>query len=400
MAPVIHALRNSGWATASVLFTAQHRDLSVPLLRLFEIEPDHVLDVMSAGQSLNELAARLLQSLPAALRLAQPDIVLAQGDTTTVMATALACFHEAIPFGHVEAGLRTGDMRDPFPEEFNRVLTGRLARLNFAPTGQAESNLLREGTDPASIFVTGNTVIDALQRIRTLARPNPVPLSPGQRLMLVTLHRRENFGAPMRRIFAAVKQLVQQNPDLVVVYPTHPNPAVQGPARAALSGLDRVLLWPALEYPELIAVLQQCHLVLTDSGGIQEEAPSFGRPVLIARAVTERPEAVSSGAALLVGTDQAGVVTAAQRLLDDPVVYAAMAQCRSPFGDGNASSRIVEILRRFLVDRWDAGVCGHHDGPPSWREPAMPVMASWANAADVCHDTIKGRTSGSNTTLD
>ena len=350
MAPVIRALRECSWVDTSVLATAQHQDLSAPLLRFFQIKPDRVLDVMHPRQSLNDLTARLLQSLPSALHAARPDMVLAQGDTTTVMATALACFHEAIPFGHVEAGLRTGNLRDPFPEEFNRVVTGRLARLNFAPTVQAGANLLHEGADPARVFVTGNTGIDALQHLIGELRSDPMPLDAGQRLLLVTLHRRENLGAPMQRIFAAVRQLVQQNADLVVLYPTHPNPAVCGPARDALGGLERVRLGPALNYPELIAAMRQSHLILTDSGGIQEEAPSLGRPVLITREVTERPEAVASGAALLVGTKQADIVAAAQHLLDDPAAYARMAQCRSPFGDGKASPRIVGILRDYFAD--------------------------------------------------
>jgi UDP-N-acetylglucosamine 2-epimerase (non-hydrolysing) len=344
MAPVIHELRRRPGADVSVLSTAQHRDLSVPLLRLFGIEPDYHLSVMTAGQSLHQLTTRLLDGLPPVFQEVAPRIVLAQGDTTTVMATALACFYSGIGFGHVEAGLRTGNMRDPFPEEFNRVVASRAAAMNFAPTALAKSNLLREGVDPASIFVTGNTVIDALNWVVARGIPMPLPIPPGARVLLVTLHRRESIGAPMRRVFAAIRQLVERYPDLLVVYPLHPNPLVGGPARDALGAMARVILCPPLDYPGLIAVMRRAHLILTDSGGIQEEAPTFGKPVLIARETTERPEAVDAGVAVLVGTDSDRIVRAARRLLDDPSAYAAMVRPISPFGDGHASARISDIL--------------------------------------------------------
>jgi UDP-N-acetylglucosamine 2-epimerase (non-hydrolysing) len=344
MAPVIHELRRRPWARVSVLSTAQHRDLSVPLLRLFGIEPDYHLAVMRPGQSLHELTTRLLEGMPAVFAEAAPRLVLAQGDTTTVMATALACFYSGIGFGHVEAGLRTGNMRDPFPEEFNRVVASRAAVVNFAPTAWSEANLLREGVAPDSIFVTGNTVIDALDWVVARGVPMPLPIRAGARVLLVTLHRRESIGAPMRRVFAAIRRLVERNPDLLVVYPLHPNPLVGGPAHAALGGLSRVMLCPPLDYPGLIAVLRRSHLVLTDSGGIQEEAPSFGKPVLIARETTERPEAVEAGVACLVGTDSDRIVAVAQRLLDDPEAYASMVRAVSPFGDGRASARIGDAL--------------------------------------------------------
>ena len=344
MSPVIHELRRRPWARVSVLSTAQHRDLSVPLLRLFGIEPDYHLAVMTPGQSLHELTTRLLDGMPAVFREAAPKIVLAQGDTTTVMATALACFYSGIDFGHVEAGLRTGNMRDPFPEEFNRVVASRAAAVNFAPTAWSQANLLREGVAPDSIFVTGNTVIDALDWVVARGLPMPLPIPAAARVLLVTLHRRESIGAPMRRVFAAIRRLVERNPGLLVVYPLHPNPLVSGPAHAALGRLPRVMLCPPLDYPGLIAVLRRAHLVLTDSGGIQEEAPSFGRPVLIARETTERPEAVDAGVACLVGTDSDRIAEMAQRLLDDPAAYASMVRAVSPFGDGQASARIGDIL--------------------------------------------------------
>ncbi len=348
MAPVIHALRSSPWARVSVLSTAQHRDLAAPLLAFFGIVPDHELAVMTAGQTLHDLTARLLQGMPAVFHAARPDMVLAQGDTTTVMATALACFYSGIPFGHVEAGLRTGNLRDPFPEEFNRILASRLATLNFAPTDTARANLLREGVDPGRIHVTGNTVIDALHW--TLARgvALPVPIPDHRRVLLVTLHRRESFGAPMLRVFAAIRRLVEQNPDLLVVYPLHPNPNVRIPAQDRLGGIDRVLLCPPLDYPGLIAVMQRADLVMTDSGGLQEEAPSLRKPVLVARDTTERPEAIEAGVARLVGTETERIVVAAQHLLDDRAAYAAMVRDISPFGTGQAGAQIGDVLSSFL----------------------------------------------------
>ena len=347
MAPVIHELRRRPWASVPVLMTAQHRDLTGPLLALFGIVPDYDLGVMTSGQTLHELTARLMNGLPTVFRQASPDIVLAQGDTTTVMATALACFYSGIPFGHVEAGLRTGDINDPFPEEFNRVMAARLAALNFAPTPRARLNLLREGVEASTILMTGNTGIDALHWVAARGTPGPMPIAAEQRVMLVTLHRRESLGAPMRRVFAAIRELILRNPGLTVVYPLHPNPMAANPAREALAGLPRLFLCPALDYPDLVAVMRRAAVVLTDSGGIQEEAPSFGKPVLIARETTERPEAVEAGVAQIVGTDTAAIVDAAQRLLNDPAAHAAMVRPVSPFGDGRASQRIADSLAAF-----------------------------------------------------
>ncbi|MSP00085.1 MAG: UDP-N-acetylglucosamine 2-epimerase (non-hydrolyzing) [Acetobacteraceae bacterium] len=360
MAPVIHELRRRSWAHVSVLCTAQHRDLTGPLLHLFGIEPEHDLNVMTQGQNLHELTARLMTGLPSVFDRTAPGIVLAQGDTTTVMATALACFYSGIAFGHVEAGLRTGDMRDPFPEEFNRVVASRIATLNFAPTVRAETNLLREGVDPDSIHVTGNTGIDALHWVVARETPLPVPISPGQRVLLVTLHRRENIGVPMQRLFVAIRRLVQRNRDLLVIYPLHPNPRVSGPAHEALDGLPRVVLCPAFTYPEFVAVLRRAYLVLTDSGGIQEEAPTFGKPVLVARETTERPEAIEAGVARIAGTDSDRVAAAAQTLLDDPAAYAAMVRPISPFGDGKASGRIGDALAAFAANVTGATTVTHH----------------------------------------
>ncbi len=347
MAPVIQELRGRPWAEVAVLSTAQHRDLAAAFLDSFGIAPDHELAVMTDGQSLHDLTARLLLGLPAIFRRVEPNIILAQGDTTTVMAAALACFYSGIAFGHVEAGLRTGDLRDPFPEEFNRVVASRLATLNFAPTNAARTNLLHEGVDPARVFVTGNTVIDALHWILARGVASPVKVSRDKRVLLVTLHRRESFGQPMERVFAAICQLVERNQDLVVIYPLHPNPNVSGPARAHLGRIGRVDLCPPLDYPALIGVLQCAYLVLTDSGGIQEEAPALGKPVLVARDTTERGEAIATGVACLVGTDTDRIVAVAQRLLDDPAAYQAMVRRVSPYGDGHASVRICDVLADY-----------------------------------------------------
>ena len=351
MAPVIRALRACSWAELSVLSTAQHRHLVEPLLRFFDIVPDHDLDAMTENQGLAELTSRLLLRTAALFDTARPELVIAQGDTTTVMTTALACFYRGIRFAHVEAGLRTGNLHQPFPEEFNRVVAGRIAALNFAPTAGARDNLLREGADPASVFVTGNTVIDALLWTAERVGAPPVALAPGQRLLLMTLHRRESFGAPIRAVLGAVRALVERNPDLVVLYPVHPNPNVRGPAEEILGGVARVHLAPPLDYPALIAAMRAAHLVLTDSGGIQEEAPALGKPVLVTRATTERPEAVEEGVAALVGTDATRIAGAVQRLLDDPAAYAAMAKGASPYGDGKAAGRIAEVVAGLVADR-------------------------------------------------
>jgi UDP-N-acetylglucosamine 2-epimerase (non-hydrolysing) len=347
MAPVIRELRCHPWARVSVLCTAQHRHLATPLLRFFDIVPEHDIDAMTEGQTLPDLTARLLRGLPPIFHAVEPHIVLAQGDTTTVMTTALACFYSGISFGHIEAGLRTGNLRDPFPEEFNRIVASRLATLNFAPTERSRANLLREGVDPNIVFVTGNTVVDTLQWVMARAEELPLLLPPEGRVLLVTLHRRESFGGPMQCVFAAIRKLIAANEDLLVIYPLHPNPCVAVPARKALGDIPRVMLCTPLDYAALIAVMQRSYLVLTDSGGIQEEAPSLGKPVLIARETTERPEAVEAGVACLVGTDTERIVQVAQHLLDNPNAYEDMVRVVSPFGDGKASARIADALANW-----------------------------------------------------
>lgn len=344
MAPVVRALRRAPWATARVITTGQHREILHQTLRLFDIRPDIDLNVMTTDQTLAGLTARVIQALDPVLESEGADLVLAQGDTTTVMVCALLCFYRKIAFGHVEAGLRTGDLQNPFPEEFNRVVAGRVAALHFAPTALARDNLLAEGIDPASIHVTGNTVIDALLDVASRDPRVPVDIDPEQRLILVTAHRRENFGAPMLGICEALRTLHQRFPDVTIVYPVHPNPNVRDVAMRELAGHARIKLIAPTDYDQLVALLKRSTLVLTDSGGLQEEAPALSKPVLVLRAATERPEAIACGVAAIVGTDPESIVAHATRLLTDSSAYAAMAKGASPYGDGHASARIVEII--------------------------------------------------------
>jgi UDP-N-acetylglucosamine 2-epimerase (non-hydrolysing) len=350
MAPVVRALRETPWADCRVLLTGQHRDLVGPMLDFFGVAADLDLHAMRPGQSLADLTARLLAALAEAFAKEGPDLVLAQGDTTTVLAAALASYYAKVPFGHVEAGLRTGRRFAPFPEEGNRVVAGHLAAVHFAPTESARANLLREGVDPVTVHVTGNTVIDALHE--AVARVEPLPaglgLDPGARLVLVTAHRRDSFGEPLRRVCRAVAELHDRHRDIEVLWPVHPNPAVGPVVREVLGGRPRVRLCEPLGYGPFVAALVRSHLVLTDSGGVQEEAPALGKPVLVLRAESERPEAVEAGVARLVGSDPSAIVREADRLLTDPAAYRAMARGGSPYGDGRAAGRIVDAVARLL----------------------------------------------------
>ena len=355
MAPVIRSLQAAPWAVCRVLLTAQHRELVDTVLDFFGIAPDVDLNVMRPGQTLVDLTARLLGSVAETLTRERPDMVLAQGDTTTVLATALASFYQRVPFGHVEAGLRTGRLDAPFPEEANRVVAGHLSALHFAPTPAARTNLLREGIDPTAVVVTGNTVIDALLETARRDLPIGVELDPTARLVLVTAHRRDSFGEPLRRICRAVAELHSRHPDIQFLWPVHPNPSVRPVVESLLGQLPRVKLCEPLAYGSFVSALKRSFLVLTDSGGVQEEAPALARPVLVLRSESERPEAVSAGVARLVGTDSRLIVDEADRLLNDPSAYRAMARGASPYGDGQASGRIVAAVARFL------GVKGSHD---------------------------------------
>ncbi|SHL97291.1 UDP-N-Acetylglucosamine 2-epimerase [Nitrosospira sp. Nsp11] len=349
MAPVILGLKKYPDIECTVLATAQHRNLLDQVLRIFDIRPDIDLDIMRPNQALTTLTARLLLNLDDVLLAEKPDAVLAQGDTTTVMTAALACFYHKIPFGHVEAGLRTGNMADPFPEEMNRVVTGRLTKWHFAPTESARQNLLKESIADKDIFVTGNTVIDALLSVAESEAPLPFKVDPCKRLILVTTHRRENFGEPFREICRAILALVERNEDVQVLYPVHPNPNVYNIVSEVLGNHPRITLCEPLDYLSFVAAMKHAYLILSDSGGIQEEAPALGKPVLVLRRETERPEAVQEGVVRLVGSDFEEITGITQHLLDDEMAYKKMARGVSPYGDGKAAGRIAAVLRDYFA---------------------------------------------------
>ena len=349
MAPVILALKQQPWADIRVLATAQHRHMLDQVLNFFGIEPDIDLNIMRPNQALTTLTARLLLEFDDVLQAEKPDVVLAQGDTTTVMTVALACFYHRIPFGHVEAGLRTWDMQNPFPEEANRVIAGRLARWHFAPTESSRQNLLREGVGDADIVVTGNTVIDALLMTASKEVELGIALDGTKRLVLVTSHRRENFGEPFRNICRALRTLAEKNADIQILYPVHPNPNVKDVAHEMLGDCGNIILCEPLDYAPFIAAMKKAYLIISDSGGVQEEAPALGKPVLVLREETERPEAVEMGVVKLVGPNYHRIVAGAQCLLDDPAAYAEMARGISPYGDGKAAGRIVNVLREHFA---------------------------------------------------
>lgn len=349
MAPVVLALKKESWAKVRVLATAQHRHMLDQVLSVFTIEPDLDLDIMRPNQALTTLTARILLDLDDVLQAEKPDVVLAQGDTTTVMTVALACFYHKIPFGHVEAGLRTGDLANPFPEEMNRVVAGRLARWHFAPTESSRQNLLKEYIRDSDIFVTGNTVIDALIAVAQRELDIGVSLNPSKHLILVTAHRRENFGEPFRQICLAIRALADAHLDIEILYPVHPNPNVAEVAHALLADHPRIRLCAPLDYLPFVAAMKRAYLILSDSGGVQEEAPALGKPVLVLRRETERPEAVTEGVVKLVGPDYDAILKESNRLLDDTAYYKSMARGISPYGDGHAAERIVSILRKALV---------------------------------------------------
>lgn len=344
MAPVILALKQQPWADVRVLATAQHRGLLDQVLAFFGIEPDIDLNIMRPNQALTTLTARLLLELDEVLLAEKPDVLLAQGDTTTVMTAALACFYHRIPFGHIEAGLRTWDMQNPFPEEANRVIAGRLARWHFAPTEGSRQNLLREGAPDSDIIVTGNTVIDALLMTADKELELGIDLDPVKRLVLVTSHRRENFGAPFHNICRAIRTLAERNPDVQFLYPVHPNPNVKDVAYEVLGASSNIHLCEPLDYAPFVAAMKRSYLIISDSGGVQEEAPALGKPVLVLRDETERPEAVEQGVVKLVGPNYERIVEETQRLLDDESAYREMARGISPYGDGQSAARIVEVL--------------------------------------------------------
>jgi len=349
MAPVINELkRRSDRFDTRVCLTAQHRELLDQVIEIFDIYVDYDLDLMKHDQTIFEVTSNVLMGMEKVLKDAQPDAVLVHGDTTTSLAGALAAFYLHIPVGHVEAGLRTYNRHQPFPEEMNRRLGDDLCDFHYASTTRAKENLLREHVDPANILVTGNTVIDALldvaARPYSFSDPFLEALGTDRRLLLVTAHRRESFGEPFRSMCTAIRDLAEANDGLDVLYPVHPNPNVREAVNDVLAGNDRIHLIEPLDYLPFVHLLKKATIILTDSGGIQEEAPSLGKPVLVMREVTERPEGVEAGTALLVGTSTERICEAVQRLLDDPDEYARIANAVNPYGDGNARKRIADHL--------------------------------------------------------
>lgn len=351
MCPLILELKKREEICSLVCVTAQHREMLDGVLELFGVQPDYDLDVMRPEQTLSGVTSRVLEGMDSVLQAAKPDLVLVHGDTTTTFSAALAAFYARIPVGHVEAGLRTHDRYSPFPEELNRQMTGRIAALHFAPTARNAANLAAEGVTDG-VFVTGNTVIDAMRytigdgsfRTEALRRLD----FDARRVIVLTCHRRENYGEPMENIFRAVRQLAQDNPDLCFVYPVHLSPAVRETAQRILGGVEGVLCMEPLDAFEMHRLLSKCCMVMTDSGGIQEEAPALGKPVLVLRRETERPEAVEAGTVKLAGVLQAEIYALADRLLHDETEYTRMAQAVNPYGDGEACRRIVDaILYRF-----------------------------------------------------
>lgn len=355
MAPLVQALAQDPAFESRLCVTAQHREMLDQVLRLFRLQPDYDLNIMRPEQGLTEITCRILEGMKTVLLDFKPDIVLVHGDTTTTLAASLAAFYQQIPVGHVEAGLRTGDLASPWPEEGNRKLTGHLARLHFTPTARSRQNLLQENLPDARIIVTGNTVIDALLWVRDrvlddtslnaeLAARYPF-LDPAKKLVLVTGHRRESFGGGFERICSALAQIARQHPEAQIVYPVHLNPNVSEPVNRILSGIENIILIEPQEYLPFVWLMNRAWLILTDSGGIQEEAPSLGKPVLVMRDTTERPEAVDAGTVRLVGTDIARIVASVDELLRDDEAWQAMSHAHNPYGDGKACGRILQALK-------------------------------------------------------
>lgn len=354
MAPLVHALSADDRFESKVCVTAQHREMLDQVLDLFEITPDYDLNLMQTGQTLNEVTARILLELKPVLQSFKPDVVLVHGDTATTFAASLAAYYEQISVGHVEAGLRTGNIYSPWPEEANRKLTGALAKYHFAPTETSKYNLIVENYPENSIFVTGNTVIDALLLVKAKIDNDPALhaslaaqfpfLSDSRKLVLVTGHRRESFGGGFERICEALAITANANPNVQLVYPMHLNPNVREPVSRILGGIDNIVLIEPQEYLPFVYLMMQSHVILTDSGGIQEEAPALGKPVLVMRDTTERPEAVSAGTVRLVGTDVEKIVSELTLLLDDDVAYQNMSIAHNPYGDGAACTRILNKL--------------------------------------------------------
>jgi len=356
MAPVYDKLKDAPGMDVRVAVTAQHREMLDQVLRLFEIEPDYDLNVMKPGQGLTEITAAVLVGLKPVLEDFAPDLLLVHGDTTTTLSASLAAYYQQIPVGHVEAGLRTGNIYSPWPEEINRKVTGTIARVHFAPTEKSAANLATEGVAPQMVFITGNTVIDALVNVvdrlendaqQSAAYDAEFGIDPAKRLILVTGHRRESFGGGFERICSALAKIAERD-DVQIIYPVHLNPNVKGPVEVNLGTLERVRLIPPQDYLPFVHLMRRADIILTDSGGVQEEAPSLGKPVLVMRDTTERPEAVDAGTVKLVGTDPALIVRETMALLDDDDAYESMSRAHNPYGDGLAAQRIHNAIVEFF----------------------------------------------------
>ncbi len=347
VAPVVLELRKYASVDTRLISTGQHKEILLQALATFGLAPDEDLAIMQHGQSLAGVTSRALDGIDSLLEKEKPSVVLGQGDTTTAFVSALAAFYRRIPFGHIEAGLRTTTIDNPFPEEFNRRAAGLVATLHFPPTDWARDNLLKEGKDPSTVFVTGNTGIDAVLKAAEKGEQTWFPNHPG-RIVLLTTHRRENWGEPQRQIAQAAKELVEEFKDVLLVVPMHPNPQVREVLTSVLGGLERVELIEPPEYALFVKLMQRSTLILSDSGGVQEEAPAFGLPVLVLRDTTERPEGVTAGTAKLVGTNRNAIIQEGRKLLSDMDAYKAMAQAVSPYGDGHAAERIRHIVLRSV----------------------------------------------------
>ena len=347
MCPLVNELKRRTELQTVVCVTGQHRQMLDQVLDAFQVKPDYDLSIMKDKQTLFDVTTNILQGVKGVLEQEKPDVVLVHGDTSTTFVTALACFYLQIPVGHVEAGLRTYNIYSPYPEEFNRQAVGIIAKYNFAPTQMSKENLLREGKDLQSIYVTGNTAIDALKTTVREDYTHPeLEWAKGSRLIIITAHRRENLGEPMHNMFRAIRRIINENPDVKAIYPIHMNPVVRKAAEEELSGCERIRIIEPLEVLDFHNFLARSHMILTDSGGIQEEAPSLGKPVLVMRDTTERPEGIAAGTLKLVGTHEETIYEEFKRLLTDQDAYDAMSHASNPYGDGHACERIADILMR------------------------------------------------------
>ena len=347
MCPLVNELKRRKGLETVVCVSGQHRQMLDAVLDAFGVVPNHDLSIMKMGQTLFDITSSILERIKVVLEKEAPDVVLVHGDTSTTFVTALACFYMQIPVGHVEAGLRTYNIYSPYPEEFNRQAVGIIAKYNFAPTELARQNLLREGKEPSTIFVTGNTAIDALKTTVRKDYSHPeLEWAKNSRLIMITAHRRENLGEPMVHMFRAIRRIIDEHPDVKAIYPIHMNPAVRSVANAELGGDERIRIIEPLDVLDFHNFLARSYLILTDSGGIQEEAPSLGKPVLVMRDTTERPEGIKAGTLKLVGTNEDVIYENFRLLLNDPVAYEAMAKASNPYGDGHACERIADILAK------------------------------------------------------